>query len=54
MNIGFDLDDMNVTVFVQCDGKWVDDQPPSEWNHVFASIQSLAANGLDNLVIRRV
>jgi len=29
--------------------EWVDGQTPSEWNHVFASIQSLAANGLDNL-----
>ena len=29
--------------------EWVDGQTPSEWTHVFASIQSLAANGLDNL-----
>ena len=29
--------------------EWVDGQTPTEWNHVFASIQSLAANGLDNL-----
>ena len=29
--------------------EWVDGQTPAEWNHVFASIQSLAANGLDNL-----
>ncbi len=29
--------------------EWVDGQVPAEWDHVFASIQSLAANGLDNL-----
>ena len=34
--------------------EWVDGQTPSEWNHVFASIQSLAANGLDNLAVSRV
>ena len=29
--------------------EWVDGQTPTEWNHVFASVQSLAANGLENL-----
>jgi len=29
--------------------EWVDGQTPGEWNHVFASVQSLAANGLENL-----